>query len=90
VQLAASPVLAETEDLVLTYNELGDRGAIALAGSPHTRALKRLFLEGNQIGDAGGTALAKRHDICCMELRVNPTGGLTKTALAERPLRCCP
>jgi uncharacterized protein (TIGR02996 family) len=46
--------------LHLSYSEIGDAGARALAGSPHLASLERLDLTGNPIGRAGRRALRAR------------------------------
>lgn len=71
---AIAPLVAQgrVESLLLTQNDIGDRGAAMLAESCATGAvLTRLSLMANSVGDAGVVAFAKAFETNCQLKRVN-------------------
>ena len=90
--LAASPHLSQLEELNLSWehtrNDIGDRGARAMAGSTMTRALRRLNLSGNLISHQGIEALLKApglEQLDALDLSYNPLGDEGLRALAQSP-----
>ena len=57
--LAASPDAARLVELVLSTNQFGDDGALALARSEHLQNLRHLGLEANTIGHAAKQAVGR-------------------------------
>ena len=60
--------------LYLSYNQIGDTGAVALAeGLKHNGAMTKLYLSYNEIGDDGASAIAEglKHNGALKELRLD-------------------
>jgi uncharacterized protein (TIGR02996 family) len=60
----AAADLTGLRDLDLSYNPLGDAGALSLSLSPHLDGLRCLSLAGTHIGKAGRDALRERFGSC--------------------------
>jgi uncharacterized protein (TIGR02996 family) len=76
--------------LVLDYNDLGNKGAEALAASPVLANLEHLLIESNDIGEAGGVALGSSPyltRLVRLELHCNKLGPRAARAFAEGPPR---
>ncbi len=86
--LLASDTLAQLTRLDLNGNELGDKGALALAGCAHLANLTRLDLANNKLTASGAQALAlSPHlaNLTVLDLSANQVGDDGARALARSP-----
>ncbi len=87
-RLGASELLGRVPRLDLSFNRLGDRGAMILAESPHLKHLREIGLGFNEIGRAG--ALAVLNSLAggrttAVDLSMNRLGSRGAAAVADCP-----
>jgi hypothetical protein len=85
---AAAPLLGRLKTLDLAENEIGTKGAVALAELPHTANLTSLNLAYNDITDAGVQALAASPHLAglvSLNLENNRIDEAGATALLDSP-----